>query len=91
MANLDPASNPGSKPQRFSVKNCKSSTSDKLQIFKPIFGISCKFLAKNSIQMITCYEVQQLKLLVELSAREIIQPFRKIKARINDLRLNGMY
>ena len=30
MAYLDPASTPGSKPQRFSVKNCKSSTSDKL-------------------------------------------------------------
>ena len=62
MANLDPASNPGSKPQRFSVKTCKSSTSDKLQTFKPIFGISCKVLAKNSIQMITWYEVQQLQL-----------------------------
>ena len=47
MANLDPASNPGSKPQRFSVKNCKSSNSDKLQTFKPIFGISCKFLAQK--------------------------------------------
>ena len=86
MANLDPASNPGSTPQRFSVKTCKSSTSDKLQTFKPIFGISCKVLAKNSIQMITCYEVQQLQLLGELSAREIMQPFRKIKARTNDLR-----
>ena len=41
MAYLDPASNPGSKPQRFSVKNGKSSTSDKLQTFKTIFGISC--------------------------------------------------
>ena len=86
MANLDPASNPGSKPQRFSVKNCENSTSDKLQTFKPIFGISCKFLAKNSIQMITCYELQQLQLLGELSAREIMLPFRKIRARINDLR-----
>jgi hypothetical protein len=37
MAYLDPASTPGSKPQRFSVKNCKSSTSDKLQTFKTIF------------------------------------------------------
>ena len=50
MAYPDPASNPGSKPQRFSVKNYKSSTSDKLQTFKPIFGFSCKFLAKNSIK-----------------------------------------
>jgi hypothetical protein len=49
MAYLDTASNPGSKPKRFSVKNCKSSTSDKLQTFKTIFGISYKFLAKNSI------------------------------------------
>jgi hypothetical protein len=47
MAYLDPAPNPGSKPQRFSVENCKSSTSDKLQTFKPIFGISCKFLANH--------------------------------------------
>ena len=47
MAYLDPASILGSKPQRFSVKNCKSSTSDKLQTFRTIFGISCKFLTKN--------------------------------------------
>ena len=86
MANLDPASNPGSKPQKFSVKICKSSTSDKIQTLKPIFGTSYKVLAKNSIQMITCYEVQQLQLLGELSAREIMQPFMKIKARIKDLR-----
>jgi hypothetical protein len=71
MAYLDSASNPGSKPQRFSVKNCKSSTSDKLQKYKTIFGISCKFLSNNSIQMITCFEVQQLQLLGELLAREI--------------------
>ena len=51
MAYLDPASNPGSKPQRFSVKNCKSSTPDKLQTIKTIFGISCKFLSNNSIQI----------------------------------------
>jgi hypothetical protein len=36
--------------------------------------------------MITWFEVQQLQLLGELSAREIMQPFRKIKAGINDLR-----
>jgi hypothetical protein len=30
-----------------------------------------EFLANNSIQMITCFEVQQLKLLGELLAREI--------------------
>ena len=41
VAYLDPSSNPRSKPQRFSVKNCKSSTSDKLQTFKTMFGIFC--------------------------------------------------
>ena len=30
MAYLDPASNPGSKPQRLGATNFKSSTSDKL-------------------------------------------------------------
>ena len=34
MPYLDPASDPGSTPQRFSVKNCKSSTSDKLQTLR---------------------------------------------------------
>ena len=51
MAYLDPASNLRPKPQRFSAKKCKSSTSDKLQTFKTIFGISCKQLTimrKNS-------------------------------------------
>ena len=46
MAYLDPASNPGSKPQRLGATNCKSSTSDKLQKFRTIFGISCKFLRR---------------------------------------------
>jgi len=76
MADLDPASNPGSKPQRFSVKNCKSSTSDKLQTFKIIFGISCKFLAQNSIlnlKMIACFQVQQLQLLGVLFGRKFLQ------------------
>ena len=53
MAYLDPASNPGSKPQRFSVKNCKSSTPDKLQTFRTIFGISCKYMTKNYLHEIT--------------------------------------
>ena len=44
---IDPTSNPGPKQHRFSVNNYKSSISDKLQTFKTIFGISCKFLAKN--------------------------------------------
>ena len=69
MGYLDSASNPGSKPQ--SIKKCKSSTSDKLQTYKTIFDISSKFLSNNSIQMITCFEVQQLQLLGELLAREI--------------------
>jgi hypothetical protein len=47
MAYLDPASNPGSKPQRFSVKNCKSSTPDKLQTFKPIFAFLVNFWPKT--------------------------------------------
>ena len=47
MAYLDPASNPESKPQRLGAINCQSSTSDKLQTFRTIFGISCKFLTKN--------------------------------------------
>ena len=46
MAYLDPASNPRSKPQRLCATNCKSSTPDKLQIFRTIFGISCKYLTK---------------------------------------------
>ena len=41
--------------------------------------------------MITCYEVQQLQLLGELSAREITEPFRNIKRRINELRENVLY
>ena len=39
---MNPAFNPGSKPQRFSVEKCKSSSSNKLQIFITIFGISEK-------------------------------------------------
>ena len=53
MAYLDPASNPRSKPQRLCAKNCKSSTPDKLQIFRTIFGISCKYLTKNYLHEIT--------------------------------------
>jgi hypothetical protein len=81
MAYLDPASNLGSNPQRFNVKNCKRSTSDKLQTFKTIF---CKFLAKNSNRIY--FQVQQLQLFGVLSARENTEPFRKIKTGINDLR-----
>ena len=44
---LDPASKSGSKPQRLGAKNCKRSTSDKLQTFRTIFGSSCKFQTKN--------------------------------------------
>ena len=52
MAYLDPASNPGSKPH---TTNCKSSTSDKLQTFRIIFGISCKFLTKNYLHEIILF------------------------------------
>ena len=55
MAYLEPASNTGSKPQRLGVTNCKSSTSDKLQTFRTIFGISCKFLTKNYLHEITLF------------------------------------
>ena len=55
MAYLDPASNPGSKPQRLGATNCKSSTSDKLQTFRTIFGISCKLLTKNYLHEITLF------------------------------------
>ena len=53
MVYLDLASNLGSKPQRLGVTNCKSSTSDKLQTFRTIFGISCKFLTKTYLHKIT--------------------------------------
>ena len=66
MANLDPASNPGSKPQRFSVKNCKSFTSDKLQTFRTIFDISCKFLTKHYLREITRF-VLKVNLMQEKS------------------------
>ena len=46
-------SNPGSKPLILGATNCKSSTSDKLQTFKTIFGISCKFMTKNYLHKIT--------------------------------------
>jgi hypothetical protein len=88
MAYLDSASNPGSKPQRLGVINCKSSTSDKLHPFRTIFGISCKFLTKNYLHKITlflfCFEG-------EFHAREITEPFRKIRRTINDLRENIMH
>jgi len=86
MAYLDPASNPGSKPQRFSVKNCKSSTPDKLQTIKTIFGISCKLLTIMRKHFLFCFQMQQLQLLGEILVREISQPFRQIKTEINDLR-----
>ena len=55
MAYLDPASNPRSKPQRLCATNCKSSTPDKLQTFRTIFGISCKYLTKNYLHEITLF------------------------------------
>ena len=55
MAYLEPASNPRSKPQRLCATNCKSSTPDKLQTFRIIFGISCKFLTKKYLHEITLF------------------------------------
>ena len=55
MAYLDPASNPRSKPQRLCATNGKSSTLDKLQIFRTIFGISCKYLTKNYLDNTFCF------------------------------------
>jgi hypothetical protein len=55
MAYLDPASNPRSKSQRLCASNCKSSTPDKLQTFRTIFGISCKYLTKNYLHEITLF------------------------------------
>jgi hypothetical protein len=68
MAYLDPASNPGSEPPRLGATNFKSSTSDKLQTFRTILGIFCKFLTKNYLHEITCFEG-------ESHAREITEPF----------------
>ena len=66
MAYLDPASNPGSKPQGLGATNCKSSTSDKLQTFKTIYGISCKFLTKKYVHEITRF-VLKVNLMQEKS------------------------
>jgi hypothetical protein len=87
MAYLDPPSNPGTKPQRLGATNFKTSTSDKLQTFRTIFGISCKFLTKDYLHEITllfCFEGKS-------HAREITESFRKIRRRINDLRENVLY
>ena len=43
MANFDPASNPGSKPQRLSDKIAKFALGNKTTNY----GISCKLLRKN--------------------------------------------
>ena len=55
MAYLDPVFDPRSKPQRLGATNCKSSTSDKFQTFRIIFGIFCKFLNKNYLSEITLF------------------------------------
>jgi hypothetical protein len=62
MAYLDPASNPGSKAQWFIVKNCKSSTPNKLQTIKTIFGISFKLLTIIRKHVLFCFQMQQLQL-----------------------------
>ena len=87
MAYIDPASNPGSKPQRLVATNFKSLTSDKLEKFRTIFGISCKFLTKyylHEIRLLFCIEGVS-------HAREITEPLRKIRRRINDLWENVLY
>ena len=67
------------------VKNCKSSTSDKLQKFKPIVVVSCNLLTKNSIYIRnTFFAVATLEI-------EITEPPWKIKTRINDLKENVMH
>ena len=53
MAYLNPAFNPRSKPQRLCATNCKSSPPDKVQTFRNIFGISCKYMTKNYLHEIT--------------------------------------
>jgi hypothetical protein len=85
MAYLDPASKFGSKPQRLGATNSKSSTSDKLQTFRTIFGISWKFLTKTYLHEITLFFEGESR------TREITEPFRKIRRRINDLRENVLY
>ena len=69
MAYLDPASNPGSKPQRFGVTNCKSSTSDKLQTFRTIFAPA--FLVKFRTKTIYMRLKEAFCFEVESHAREI--------------------
>jgi len=55
MAYLDLASNPRSKPQRLCATNCKSSIPGKLQTFRTIFDISCKYMTKNYLHEITLF------------------------------------
>jgi hypothetical protein len=74
MAYHDPAFNPGSKPQRLGVTNCNDPTSDKLQTFRTIFGISCKFLTKNYLHEITFFEG-------EYHARKNHKVFQEIKEK----------
>ena len=87
MVYIDPASNPGSKSQRLGATNCKSSTSDKLQTFIIIFGIPCKFLNKNYLNYTTLFGFFE----GEYHTRQITEPFRKMRRRINDLRENVLY
>ena len=55
MTCFDPTFNPGSKPQRLGSTNGKSSTLDKLQIFKTIFGIFSKLPTKSYLSEITLF------------------------------------
>ena len=71
MDYLDPASNPRSKPQRFSVKNCKSSNPDKLQTIKTIFGTA----DHNEKTLFVLFSNATAATLGEILVREITQPF----------------
>ena len=61
MAYFDPASNPRTMPQSLGATNCKSSMSDKLQTFRAIFGMSCKYLTKNTLSFILKGNLMQEK------------------------------
>ena len=70
MAYLDPASNPESKSQRLSDKNCKSCTVKQ----NNFLGISCKLVNQKLY-------LQEIFVLFPSAtfARKITEPLRKVK------------
>ena len=77
MAYFDPASNPVSMPQGLSDESDKSCTWK-----KTFFGISCK----TSDQKLYSQEKKNIVLFPSTNfAREITEPLRQIKKRINGL------